>query len=205
VSRRDRRKTRKNSLVRIADIRTQIWTMILPNTKHRRVDHLTTTFIDLQQYCRTVNTTRPCSTFGGEICLWLKSLVKSLFLCKARTYTYEGRSLSVWEPQWSEDHRLLNNTSRLDDNYHVVSVRLCLWAADTSGPAGHPLRNIWAWRTTVEWCRQAKTPPERSGKERGPRWMKWWILYKKYSFHNRRVILHALKCYEMGPPALLPL
>jgi hypothetical protein len=30
--------------------------------------------------------------------------------------------------------------------------------AATNGPIVHPPCDIWAWRTTVEWCWQAETP-----------------------------------------------
>jgi hypothetical protein len=35
--------------------------------------------------------------------------------------------------------------------------------AATSGPIVHPSGDIWAWRTTVEWYRQGKTPDSSIG------------------------------------------
>jgi hypothetical protein len=53
--------------------------------------------------------------------------------------------------------RVYNRLRRNDDDDHVDGVRLRLWIAATNRPIVHPLGDIWAWRTMVEWHRQGKT------------------------------------------------
>jgi hypothetical protein len=62
---------------------------------------------------------------------------------------------------WCFLKRYYNHTSNwlsllLTD--HVDGVRLRLWTAATNGPIAHPPGDIWARITTMEWCRQGKTP-----------------------------------------------
>jgi hypothetical protein len=104
------------------------------------------------------------------------------------------------------------------DGDHVNGVRLHLWTAATSGLIVHPSCHIWAWRTMVDgvnWGKHLILPPVRSLavlpakpstiKLRWYRQREWWVLSTNYFFHTCRVLLHAIKSYNMRPPALLPL
>jgi hypothetical protein len=103
-------------------------------------------------------------------------------------------------------------------NDYVDWMRLCLWTATTNGPIVHPPGDIWAWKTmldVVDWGKLPIRPPEgslailpaepSSSKSGGSGQRVWWILSTEYFFHTHRVLLHALKSYNMEPPALLPL
>jgi hypothetical protein len=48
--------------------------------------------------------------------------------------------------------------SKDDDHHHVDGERLHLWTAAINGPIVHSPGDIWAWRSTVKWYRQGKTP-----------------------------------------------
>jgi hypothetical protein len=104
-----------------------------------------------------------------------------------------------------------------DHHHHVNWVRLCLWTAATNGPIVHPPGDIWAWRTMVEWHWQRKTPDlstrvlrqfyqlrhlvvsKRNGRK------EWEFSLEVFVFMLASDLLHAVKSYDMGPPALLPL
>jgi hypothetical protein len=84
-------------------------------------------------------------------------------------------------------------------------------------PIVHTPGDMWAWRSMVEWYCQVKIPDSStralwqsykqlpSSKAGGSGEGNKFYLTNFASFIVRRVLLHAVKSYGMGPPALLPL
>jgi hypothetical protein len=96
-------------------------------------------------------------------------------------------------------------------------VRLRLWTAATSGPIIYLLGGIWVWITmmdVVDWGNLPIRLPKRclailraepsSSKSGGSGHRKSWIL-SSIIFILIQFLLRAVKSYDMGPPALLPI
>jgi hypothetical protein len=102
-------------------------------------------------------------------------------------------------------------------NDHVGKVRIRLWTAAINGPIVHTPGDTRAWITMVEWCWQRKTPdlstpelPDNTTSShlvtswRIGRRERWILLWKVFLFVRASDFLQSLKCYDMGPTALLP-
>jgi hypothetical protein len=123
-----------------------------------------------------------------------------------------GRTIVYCEVKGIQKKRSRPSICRLID---YDGVRLCLRTAATNGPIVHPPGNVWAWRAIVmmmlagdiSWLVNqsslAVLPAETSGASRrnGLRAENFAYRYLKYL----KGFLPAVKSYDMGPPALLPI
>jgi hypothetical protein len=69
-----------------------------------------------------------------------------LILLDSIILTIVGEEYKLWGWQWWSSY------------HHARVVRLHLWKAASIGPVVHPLGDMWAWTTMVEWHQQGKTP-----------------------------------------------
>jgi hypothetical protein len=136
------------------------------NGMFKKVDHITLLTFSGEHLDRSHCDNDNKTPYSFHILIISTSLLSSERVGEQRSKRKrnDSRKQNIWWPSiykrnrnaavmTTEYHNTISYSVAYHDN-HVDEVRLHLWPAATNRPTVHPIGDIWAWRTTVEWwCR----------------------------------------------------